>query len=77
MVDKSTKIINYKFKQRLCTETVWEDDCPLTCGPHGHMSSASAKPPFKTAKRLNVNGFDSSMVKNTRFWSLMAKIELR
>jgi len=41
VVDKSTKIINYKFKQRLCTETVWEEDCPLTCGPHGdgHLSA--------------------------------------
>jgi len=39
----------------------------LTCGPHYHVSSTSAKPLFKTARWPNINGFDSSIVKNTRF----------
>ena len=35
------------------------------------------KPPTKTARWSNLNGFDSWMVKDTRFWSSMAKTKLR
>ena len=49
----------------------------LTYGPHYHVSSTSTKLSFKTAKWSNINSFDSLIVKNTQFWSLMAKIELR
>ena len=48
----------------------------LTCGPYCHVSFISAKPPFKTARWSNINGFDSLMVKHIRFWSCMAKIKL-
>jgi len=34
------------------------------------------KPPSKTTGWPNVNGFDSLMVKDTRFWSCMVKIKL-
>lgn len=37
----------------------------LTYESHLHVSSTSAKPPFKIAKWPNVNGFDSWMVKNS------------
>ena len=46
----------------------------LTGGPHCHVS---AKPPSKTAGSSIMNGFHTWMVKNIRFWSLMAKIKLR
>jgi len=36
----------------------------------------SPKPPSKTTGWANVNGFDSLMVKDTRFWSCMVKIKL-
>jgi len=48
----------------------------LTSGPHLHVASTSAKPPCKTAGWPKVNGFDSWMVEDTRFWSSMAKIKL-
>jgi len=53
----------------------------LTSGPHLHVASTSAKPPCKTppcktAGWPKVNGFDSWMVADTRFWSSMAKIKL-
>ena len=35
------------------------------------------KPPTKTARWSNLNGFDSWMAKNTRFWSSMAKTKPR
>jgi len=46
----------------------------LTGGPHCHVS---VKPTSKTAGWSIVNGFHTWMVKNIRFWSLMAKIKLR
>ena len=48
----------------------------LTSGPHLHVASTSAKPPCKTAGWPKVNGFDSWMVEDTRFWSSIAKIKL-
>ena len=48
----------------------------LTSGPHLHVASTSAKPPCKTAGWPKVNGFDSWMIEDTRFWSSMAKIKL-
>jgi len=48
----------------------------LTSGPHLRVASTSAKPPCKTAGWPKVNGFDSWMVEDTRFWSSMAKIKL-
>jgi len=48
----------------------------LTSGPHLHVASTSAKPPCKTAGWPKVNGFDSWMVEDTRFWSSMAKTKL-
>ena len=46
----------------------------LTGGPHCHVS---VKPTSKTAGWSIMNGFHTWMVKNIRFWSLMAKIKLR
>jgi hypothetical protein len=48
----------------------------LTSGPHLHVAFTSAKPPCKTAGWPKVNGFDSWIVEDTRFWSSMAKIKL-
>jgi len=39
----------------------------LTGGPHRHVASTSAKPQSKPLGWLNVTGFESWMVKNTRF----------
>jgi hypothetical protein len=44
---------------------------------HHHVASTSPKPSSKTVQWPNINGFDSLMAKNTRFWSWMTKIELR
>ena len=48
----------------------------LTGGPHSHVASTSAKPHSKPPGWPNVTGFESWMVKATRFWSWMAKIKL-
>jgi len=40
---------------------------------HLHVASMSAKPPCKIAGWPNVNGFDSWIVENIRFWSSMVK----
>src|SRR6185437_5094933 len=48
----------------------------LTGGPHCHVASTSAKPHSKPPGWPNVTGFESWMVKATRFWSWMAKIKL-
>jgi len=43
---------------------------------HSHVASTSAKPHSKPPGWPNVTGFESWMVKATRFWSWMAKIKL-
>ena len=43
---------------------------------HCHVASTSAKPHSKPPGWPNVTGFESWMVKATRFWSWMAKIKL-
>ena len=49
----------------------------LTSGLHRHVASTSAKPGNKTARWSKMNGFKSWMIKDTRFWSSMAKIKPR
>jgi len=46
-------------------------------GSHRHVAATSAKPHPKPPGWLNVNGFESSMANDTRFWSSMAKIKPR
>ena len=48
----------------------------LTGGPHSYVASTSAKPHSKPPGWPNMTGFESWMVKATRFWSWMAKIKL-
>ena len=48
----------------------------MTRGSHRHADATSAKPPAKTVRWSNVNGFDSWMVEVTRFCSSMTKIRL-
>ena len=48
----------------------------LTGGPHCYVVSTSSNPHSKPLGWPNVTGFESWMVKDTRFWSWMAKIKL-
>ena len=51
----------------------------LTSGSHRHVASTTAKPGSKTVRwsKMNSYGFKGWMVKDTRFWSSMAKIKPR
>ena len=55
----------------------YERDKKMTGGSHQHVAATSAKPHPKPPGWLNVNGFESSMAKDTRFWNSIAKIKPR